>query len=140
MMLTLVAVAAVSSAGLRSCRAVSPTVTDAWCEANCDSVPPNCPSSLCECDPAPVPPPPPPTPPPTPGPAIGHAIIGYWGSAADKPKLSQLPEALRRGYTVICLAFGDTIGPDGSFQINTNLGEPPSKARHKIQQCMQQCS
>lgn len=56
-----------------------------------------------------------------------HAIIGYWGSAADKPQPSQLPEALKRGYNVICLAFGDTLASDGSFQIHTNLGDPPKK-------------
>ena len=55
------------------------------------------------------------------------AIIGYWGSAADKPALSQLPEALKRGYNVISLAFGDTLKSDGSFEIHTNLGPPPSK-------------
>ena len=56
------------------------------------------------------------------------AIIGYWGSAADKPTLDQLPEGLKRGYNVICVAFGDTLSADGSFQIHTNLGDPPSKA------------
>lgn len=56
-----------------------------------------------------------------------HAIIGYWGSAADKPTLDQLPEALHRGYNVICVAFGDMLQSDGTFQIHTNLGDPPTK-------------
>jgi chitinase len=29
---------------------------------------------------------------------------------------------------VICVAFGDTLKPDGSFAVHTNLGQPPSKA------------
>jgi chitinase len=58
----------------------------------------------------------------------GKAIIGYWGSAADKPQLSQLPEAIKRGYNVIAVAFGDTLTADGGFQIHTNLGAPPTKA------------
>jgi len=56
------------------------------------------------------------------------AIIGYWGSAADLPTLDQVPEALKRGYNVISVAFGDTLSADGSFQIHTNIGDPPSKA------------
>lgn len=28
---------------------------------------------------------------------------------------------------MICVAFGDTLGADGSFRIHTNLGDPPSK-------------
>jgi len=62
------------------------------------------------------------------GPGGKKAIIGYWGSAADKPKLEQLPEALKRGYNVISLAFGDTIKADGSFGIHTNLGSVPVKS------------
>uniref|UniRef100_A0A7S0ZRP6 chitinase n=1 Tax=Noctiluca scintillans TaxID=2966 RepID=A0A7S0ZRP6_NOCSC len=61
-------------------------------------------------------------------PEIGKAIIGYWGSASDLPKESQLAEALQRGYNVIAVAFGDTLGADGSFQIHTNLGAPPTKS------------
>jgi len=56
------------------------------------------------------------------------AIIGYWGSAADKPQLSQLPQALQYGYNVVCLAFGDSLTPDGGFQIHTNLGSVPTKS------------
>jgi len=59
---------------------------------------------------------------------VGKAIIGYWGSAADKPEVSQLPEALKRGYNVIAVAFGDTLTADGGFQIHTNLGAPPKKS------------
>jgi len=62
------------------------------------------------------------------GPGGKKAIIGYWGSAADKPTLEQLPEALKRGYNVISLAFGDTIKADGSFGIHTNLGFVPKKS------------
>jgi len=62
------------------------------------------------------------------GPGGNKAIIGYWGSAADKPTLEQLPEALKRGYNVISLAFGDTIQADGSFGIHTNLGIVPVKS------------
>lgn len=54
-------------------------------------------------------------------------FIGYWGSAADKPKLDQLPEALKRGYNVISLAFGDMLTASGGFQVDTNLGAPPTK-------------
>lgn len=35
---------------------------------------------------------------------------------------------MKRGYNVICVAFGDMLSADGSFQIHTNLGDPPSKA------------
>lgn len=42
--------------------------------------------------------------------------------------MEQLPEALKRGYNVICVAFGDTLKSDGTFQIHTNLGDPPTKA------------
>jgi len=62
------------------------------------------------------------------GPQGKKAIIGYWGSAADKPKAYQLPEALQRGYNVISLAFGDTITAQGSFEIHTNLGFAPNKS------------
>jgi len=62
------------------------------------------------------------------GPGGKKAIIGYWGSAADKPKLEQLPEALKRGYNVISLAFADTITAKGSFGIHTNLGVIPTKS------------
>jgi len=41
--------------------------------------------------------------------------------------VSQVPEALQRGYNVICVAFGDTLASDGTFQIHTNLGDPPTK-------------
>jgi len=64
----------------------------------------------------------------TAGPAGKKAIIGYWGSAADKPALDQLPEALKRGYNVISLAFADTITAQGGFGIHTNLGVIPTKA------------
>lgn len=62
------------------------------------------------------------------GPGGKKAIIGYWGSAADKPTLEQLPEALKRGYNVISLAFADTITAQGSFGIHTNLNEIPTKS------------
>ena len=42
-------VAAASSATL-SCTAVSDSVDDDWCNANCNHEPPNCPSSLCVCN------------------------------------------------------------------------------------------
>ena len=29
---------------------------------------------------------------------------------------------------MLCVAFGDTLTPNGSFQIHTNLGLPPTKA------------
>jgi len=61
------------------------------------------------------------------GPGGNKAIIGYWGSATDKPTLEQLPEALKRGYNVISLAFGVYIQVDGSFDIVTNLGTVPRK-------------
>jgi len=57
----------------------------------------------------------------------GKVFIGYWGSAANLPKLTQIPEALKRGYNVISLAFGDTLKSDGSFEIHTNLGTAPTK-------------
>lgn len=38
-----------------------------------------------------------------------------------------MPEALKRGYNVICVAFGDTLKKDGSFEIHTNVGDPPTK-------------
>ena len=97
------------------CHSISPSVTDSWCQTNCNHVPPNCPSNFCKCDapkpkpspsphppsPGPAPAPSPPSPSP-PAPPLGKkAIIGYWGSAADKPELDQLPEALKRGYNVI---------------------------------------
>lgn len=44
------------------------------------------------------------------------------------PTVDQLPEALKRGYNVIAVAFGDMLSADGSFQIHTNLGDPPNKA------------
>lgn len=124
----------------RTCHSISAGIPDSWCNSNCNHSPPSCPPQYCECDtPAPTPAPPtppvPPSPapappsPPGPAPAPGKkAIIGYWGSAADKPKLSQVPEALKRGYNVICVAFGDTLKSDGSFQIHTNLGDPPTKS------------
>jgi len=110
------------------CHSISTAVTDDWCTSNCNFSHPNCPETYCACD----------APEPTslssrspslaPSPVVTHAIIGYWGSAADKPQLSQLPEALKRGYNVICLAFGDTLGSDGSFQIHINLGDAPKKS------------
>jgi len=57
----------------------------------------------------------------------GKAFIGYWGSAANLPKLTQIPEALNRGYNVISLAFGDTLKSDGTFEIHTNMGTAPTK-------------
>jgi len=66
------------------------------------------------------------------GPQGKKAIIGYWGSAADKPEAYQLPEALKRGYNVISLAFGDTITAQGSFDIHTNLGFAPNKSEISI--------
>jgi len=62
------------------------------------------------------------------GPGGKKAVIGYWGSAADKPTVTQLPEALKRGYNVISLAFADTITAKGGFGIHTNLGVIPTKA------------
>jgi len=62
------------------------------------------------------------------GPGGNKAIIGYWGSATDKPTLEQLPEALKRGYNVICLSFAVNIQVDGSFDIQTNLGTVPLKS------------
>ena len=104
------------------CHGISDIVNDQWCNENCNGHPPNCPEELCECES----PSPPPT--PTPGPPLErHAYIGYWGSAAQLPTLEQLPEALRRGYNVISVAFGDLIQSDGSFQIHTNMGPPPTK-------------
>eukprot|EP00037_Helgoeca_nana_P011100 m.99305 g.99305 ORF g.99305 m.99305 type:complete len:392 (+) comp20615_c0_seq1:73-1248(+) len=31
------------------CHSISPSATDAWCEANCLHTPPNCPATLCKC-------------------------------------------------------------------------------------------
>lgn len=57
------------------CHAISPTVTDKWCNDNCHATPPNCPAADCVCGgpapgpgPSPTPPPPPAPWPPTPGP------------------------------------------------------------------------
>lgn len=115
----------------QTCHAISSVVTDSWCDSNCNFSPPNCPESMCACDvpkTTPSPPPAPPSPPSPPSPIGSKAIIGYWGSAADKPTLAQLPEALKRGYNVIAVAFGDMLSSDGSFQIHTNIGDPPTKA------------
>jgi len=42
--------------------------------------------------------------------------------------VSQVSEALQRGYNVVCVAFGDTLKSDGTFEIHTNLGDPPTKS------------
>jgi len=55
------------------------------------------------------------------------AFIGYWGSAGNKTQLAQLPEALNRGYNVICLAFANSIKANGSFEIQTTLDSIPTK-------------
>jgi len=33
------------------CHSISPVVTNAWCETNCNAVPPNCPPQYCKCKP-----------------------------------------------------------------------------------------
>ena len=55
-MLTVAATLA-SPAGVRraqsssdQCYAVSASVSDAWCKTQCGFTPPNCPSSLCDCE------------------------------------------------------------------------------------------
>jgi len=48
------------------CHAISALVTDAWCNENCNLTPPNCPTTMCKCDPPPTPPTPAPAPTPRP--------------------------------------------------------------------------
>jgi hypothetical protein len=72
------------------CHAVSPGVTNQWCDNNCNASPPNCPPTLCACDGAPTPAPPPATPTPAPPPAEGGRVIGYienwgWGNKLPTP-------------------------------------------------------
>lgn len=66
----------VGAAGQRQCHSISKSITDSWCNQNCNHVPPNCPASLCSCDaPAPTPAPgPAPGPGPTP-PAVDFPIF-----------------------------------------------------------------
>lgn len=37
--------------GPKTCHAISPQASDAYCQKNCNWKPPNCPASLCKCDP-----------------------------------------------------------------------------------------
>ena len=89
------------------CKSIMPSVSDEWCDTNCNHSPPNCPATYCECSggtptPAPAPGTPTPAPPaptpapetPTPAPAAptpspttptppvaqGQRVIGYHSS------------------------------------------------------------
>merc|ERR1712164_92632 len=47
-----------------SCKSISPRVSDAWCQSNCNHLPINCPTDECTCttlSPTPAPPPGPPS-------------------------------------------------------------------------------
>lgn len=53
---------------VKNCHAITPSVTDQWCNSNCNHNPVNCPPTLCKCDGSPPTPTPTPTPKPTPTP------------------------------------------------------------------------
>jgi chitinase len=94
------AMASAASAQGDNCQAVSPIVTDGWCDLNCNFTPPNCPAEFCDCSggsppspttappapttapPAPSNAPPSPTSPPAPIPPApaGQKVIGYYTS------------------------------------------------------------
>merc|ERR1711871_477112 len=75
-----------------TCHAIVPTVTDAWCQENCNAKPAYCPGSDCVCGvPTPAPPPtPPPTPapptpipPPTPSQGFGQLFVAYFSGIGE---------------------------------------------------------
>jgi len=53
-----------------SCKAVSPAMSDTWCQINCGGSPPNCPSALCMCQA------------PKQG-AVKKGTFGQWGRCPD---------------------------------------------------------
>ena len=59
-----------------------------------------------------------------------HALIGYWGAGPFTPfddgtghpeEGPSVADALKQGYNVICVSFGDQFTLDGDFQIDTDL-------------------
>ena len=53
-----------------SCKAVSPAMSDTWCQVNCGGSPPNCPSALCKCQ-------------ASKGGAEKKGALGQWGRCPD---------------------------------------------------------
>jgi len=54
-----------------------------------------------------------------------HAIIGYWGAGPYTPFMGEegpsIADALKQGYNVICVSFGDQFTVDGTFKIDTDM-------------------
>jgi chitinase len=58
-----------------------------------------------------------------------HAIIGYWGAGPYTPfdggagpdEGPSVADALKQGYNVICVSFGDQFTVDGDFKIDTDM-------------------
>ena len=57
-----------------------------------------------------------------------HAIIGYWGAGPYTPfegdEGPTIADALKQGYNVICVSFGDQVLAPPSTRIPTNLTPP----------------
>ena len=78
-----------------SCHSISPQVTDAWCNANCNDSPPYCPPQFCSCGAAPTPPAPsPPSPPPAPSPPTPAAPSPPPPTPSCVPPAAQAPPRL----------------------------------------------
>jgi hypothetical protein len=116
------------------CHAVSPGVTDQWCDNNCNASPPNCPPTLCACDGAPTPAPPPATPtppPPAPTPAgPGRRVTCYvpaYDSSWGAPVLEHIPAHC----THLNLAFAVANAQTGRFDA-ADVGTPSEPLKQQI--------
>lgn len=121
-------------------------VMDAWCMSNCGAG--NCNEGLCKCEGAPNPGQGQQDAGPTfqeqleartdlekdhtkvdqkgeQGLPFKHAIIGYWGAGPYTPFMGEegpsIADALKQGYNVICVSFGDQFTVDGTFKIDTDM-------------------
>jgi chitinase len=121
-------------------------VMDAWCASNCGAG--NCNEGLCKCEGAPNPGQGQQDAGPTfqeqleartdlekdhtkvdqkgeQGLPFKHAIIGYWGAGPYTPFMGEegptIADALKQGYNVICVSFGDQFTVDGTFKIDTDM-------------------
>ena len=54
-----------------------------------------------------------------------HALIGYWGAGPFTPFEGEegpsIADALKQGYNVICVSFGDQFTLDGDFKMDTDM-------------------
>ena len=79
--------AANTAAAQGKCKSIDPSVSDAWCMANCSHSPVNCPTAFCSCSSEPTPPPPPPPPLPTlPTPPPRARVDKVESYATDAPR------------------------------------------------------